>query len=889
MRDITSLRATTFGELLHSFRLAAGLTQAQLAERAGLSARGISDLERGLKQRPRKDTLDLLIAALELPTVDQVRLRAAVRWEGPHRRKEAAVLTLAPRPAEETTNLPIQATSFIGRAAEVAGLRELVLGADVRLVTITGPGGIGKTRLALHVAAGLSEAFPSGIWLVGLAPLANPDLVPQTLAAVVGLQLTGGTSWLNALSRYLRDRQCLLILDNCEHLVDAVAELCATLLAGCPHLRLLATSRETLRIAGERSWPVPPLSVPAVVKAARDDDVADVREAEAVQLFAERAQALAPGFAVTVDNAETVARICQRLDGIPLAIELAAARLPSLSLPQLAARLGRQLRLLTGGSRTAPDRQQTLRATIDWSYAHLSLPEQVVLHRLAVFAGGATLEAAEAVCADEGDEPGTQNQSLASVDVLDLLASLVAKSLVQTDDAHGERRYRLLEAVREFAGEKLEQSGELRAVRDRHRDWFLALAERAEPHFTSGEQVSWLDRCQIERDNFRAALTWCDESGRSGMGLKLAAALQWFWYVRDAVSEEGIAWLSRFLASTTVNSSPQSRARALTGLGLLYFSAGDPVKALAALEEARGICERTNNRRELARFHYLIPYMLVRGWDGDLSGAFQHFLEGAILAREVGDRWALAQALDGLGWVCRGRREDGEARRYFAESLSIFRACQDWRAVAYSLYGLGWSVFHQGDLAEARRFFEEALALNREVGAKMRIPLTLHALAEVIRVAGDGASARVLLEECLTLARENGQNSLARDAWVDLGWIARKAKDWAQARAYALDAMAPFRSEPGEVSVWNWIDLARVLLCDAGRYQMGARLFGLVDSHRPLPWDDAPAPDIQTFFNESVDRLRRSLEGSVFAALCAEGSAMTLEQAIAGAMADLQA
>jgi predicted ATPase/class 3 adenylate cyclase len=470
-------------------------------------------------------------------------------------------------------NLPLQLTSFVGREREQAEVRRLLTTA--RLVTLTGTGGCGKTRLALQVGAELADAFADGVWFVDLAPLADPALVPQTVAAVLGVHEVAGRPLLQTVADHLRGRELLLILDNCEHLLDACAQLADALLRACPRLRILATSRELLGVAGESAWRVPSLTLP---DARQPPAAASLTQYEAVRLFIERAVAALPTFAVTNQNAPAVAQLCWRLDGIPLAIELAAARVRMLTVEQIAARLDDRFRLLTGGSRTALRRQQTLQAAIDWSYQLLSEEERLLLQRLAVFAGGWTLEAAEAVGV---------GASIEGADVLDLLGALVDKSLVVAEGQGAHERYRLLETIRQYAGEKLLEAGEVGPIRDQHRDWYVGLAARAEPELTGPGEEEWLGRLEVEHDNLRAALAWSLE-GDPGVGLRLAASLGGFW-ARHGHLVEGRRWLEAFLTRAPAPDDPEEqrvRARALRRAGILASDQQDRAAARTFLAES---------------------------------------------------------------------------------------------------------------------------------------------------------------------------------------------------------------------------------------------------------------------------------------------------------------
>ena len=410
-----------------------------------------------------------------------------------------------------THNLPLQLTSFVGREREISEVEKLMT--DHRLITLTGAGGSGKTRLAVALAAQMADRFEDGVWWVELAPLSDPRLVPQSVASVLRVQEPPGRSLTEAIADDLEDLEILLVLDNCEHLVPACAELANALLHACPGLRIVATSREALGVGGEVAWPVPPLSSPDPGNLPSTGELADI---EAVRLFVERARYSVPDFALAAENAPSVGQICSRLDGIPLAIELAAARMGTLSVEQISGRLEHSLGLLSGRDRTAPERQRTLRGALDWSYELLEEEERELFGRLSVFAGGFTLEAAEAVCAGEGVE---------SEHVLDLLSRLVEKSLVVVTERGGEGRYRLLEKVRQYASEKLEEAGGAERTRERHARYYLALAEEAEPELLGARQEAWLGRLEAEHDNLRAVLQRALESGEADLGLGVAGVL----------------------------------------------------------------------------------------------------------------------------------------------------------------------------------------------------------------------------------------------------------------------------------------------------------------------------------------------------------------------------
>lgn len=600
-----------------------------------------------------------------------------------------------PEKRYSASNLPVMLTSFIGRQAEMAEIKRLL--AATRLLTITGAGGAGKTRLALQVALEIVELFPGGVWLVDLGPLLDATLVPRTVAATLGVPEQPGEPILETLKSYLRERRLLLILDNCEHLIGAAAELTEALLRACPDVRILATSREALGIAGETAWRAPSLSVPVL---GESPSVDRLRTYEAVQLFEVRAAAVRSEFRVTTENAAAVAQICRRLDGIPLAIELAAARIRVLPVGQLVARLDDQFRLLTGGSRTALPRQQTLRAAMDWSYDLLSETERALLRRLSVFAGTWTLEAAEAVCT---------GGSIESPDLLDLLTHLVDKSLVVVDPPRGEARYRLLETVRQYARNRLVESGEMVEVRARHRDWYLALAER---NIGAGHEPVWhppevLERLERDHENLRAALDWSatDEAGGEP-GLRLAGALAPFWHNRGYYAE-GRRWLEGALARTH-EAPPAAQARALGGASLLAWRQADYEPAWQLAQRLAELGRKLADKATTA--HGLTLLGLITGRrDADFPRATAFFEEALALARELGDRKQIGYILANLGAMTRHQGDYDRAAGFAEESLIEVRAVSNPGGVGYVLRLLGHIRLAQGDLERAATLYAESV------------------------------------------------------------------------------------------------------------------------------------------------------------------------------------
>ncbi|MGF1473775.1 MAG: LuxR C-terminal-related transcriptional regulator [Rubrobacteraceae bacterium] len=636
--------------------------------------------------------------------------------------------TPSPEPPSPDTahphNLPPPRTSFIGREREIFDLKSLL--ETTRLLTLTGVGGSGKTRLSLEVARDLLDSYPDGVWFVGLSPISDPRLISQVVAGIFGVRESPGYPLAETLAEDLHDKRLLLILDNCEHVVDAATRLAETLLDGCPRLKILATSRELLGIAGEVSWTVPPLSLPG---GEANSDADELREAESVRLFADRASQRLTSFTLTPENARSVAEVCRKLDGIPLAIELAAARVGTLNLHQISERLEDALRLLNSGNRTAQPRQQTLRGALDWSHELLDEEERKVLRRLSVFAGGFALEAAETV---------TSLNDIPQERVLDLISSLVDKSLVIFREDH----HRLLEPVRQYARGKLASSGEEETVRRRHALWCLELAEAAEPELTGPDQTWWMDRLETEHDNIRAALGWALDGGDSKLGLRLAGLLWLFWHTRGH-STEGRRWLESGIKETGEGDT-RLKAKALNGAGwisifqrdyeasesflkegaALYREAGDAEGVGTCLsniwfgavlanreveeyqwciDEIEAIESEVTNSRTLANIACIRAIMKLK--NGDLESARSAYRDARELYDEVGDVQGTVMVLFNLAFEALLRDDHVETRKRCSESLQISRRHDDKLAIMYSLWILGCSMSREGRHERAARLW----------------------------------------------------------------------------------------------------------------------------------------------------------------------------------------
>jgi predicted ATPase/DNA-binding CsgD family transcriptional regulator/DNA-binding XRE family transcriptional regulator len=772
---------STFAELLRAHRRARGLTQTELAERAQLSERAISDIERSLKT-PHSATVRLLGEALALSPGQLDELEAA------RRARRQPLVALRSRAAGH--DLPRAGTSFIGREQLLAEVRSRIdpALAGCRLLTLTGPGGTGKTRLAFEAAGALRDRYADGLRHVELAAISDPRLVPSTIAQALGIAQDVRLLPIERLTRYLRDRQLLLILDNFEQVLGAAIDI-AELLEACAELKVLITSRVPLRLVAEQELAVPPLALPDPPNRSS----AVVEECESVRLFVDRARAVNADFALTEDNASAVAEICRRLDGLPLAIELAAARIRLLDPRAMLARLEHRLQWLSGGARDAPTRQQALRNTISWSYDLLDAREQAVFRHLAAFVGGISLDAAQAVCA--GPLAGAVG------DILDPVESLVAKNLVRSAAAvPGEVRVSVFETIREFGLEQLAWSGELEPARRRHAQYFLALAEQAGRGLAGPAARASLDRLELEHDNLRAALDWSLTSPGDGgeTALRLASALAPFWWLASHFGE-GSRWLVRALALAPDQSAV--RMRALHGAGWLATFQRDPATARTLLEESLAI------------------------------------------ANTLEDLWWQAWVLHALGRVAYFEYDPNRARELGEHSLAIAEGLGDRWLVAWALHLLGLAAYIASDYAAATDFYDRCLEIRAELGHVVGIAIVLHIKGMLLERTGKLQAALATYREALRVVRE------LNSAWL-------------------LSTVLP-----------HFAGLAA-----EHQPELAARLGGAValmsESAHTLP-----IPLTESLFNAGIQLARRKLGESTFAAAWTEGRGMSLDEAVAEALA----
>ena len=784
------------------------------------------------------------------------RLRYSART---HQAVTPTSLTLS-----STRHLPCPLTPLIGRTQE----RQEILQAKgrTRLLTLTGIGGVGKTRLAIAVAEEREADYPDGVWFVDLSSLQDPALLPQTVARALEVRAGSGHTFEEALLQSLRPKRLLLVMDNCEQVIESCALWVKQILQECPDVHCLCTSRQPLQISGETIWPVEPLPIPPAEEPefGKDGNIGELRYYDSVALLLDRAATVMPPFRLTPYNAGAVVRICRNLDGIPLAIELAAARLRSLSIQEIAARLEDRFRLLTTGDRTLP-RHQTLQAALDWSYDLLDTAERSCLRHLSVFAGGWTLDAAEAVTGE----------------ALDALTSLVDRSfVVHKERETGQRRYRLLETVRAYAREKLRESGEWEGICLRHRDYFLTFAEEARPKLRGAEQAAWLEFLEDEHDNLRQALisfTADTEGPESGeKGLRLGAALQRFWWTRGHL-REGRERLSALLTHPGGQAPTRARAEALQGAGSLAMMQGDHVEARSRFEECLSIQRVEGHPQGIA--YSLSSLGRVAGMCGDYTAARSLFEESLALHREMGEQQGIANSLSNLGTLAYLEGDYTRAQSRFAEGLTIQRALGDMTSVGLTLYNLGAVACDQGDYATARTLGEESLTIHRQLGDMPNIASSLCNLGNVASDQGHYVAARSLYEESLTIHRQLGDRHGIALSLVNQGKILVKQSDFPAAHS-CLEECFTLCRELGERRVVCYgLEYGAELSQQKQQAEQAIRLWGAASALRETTGCPVP-PQGQAAHDRNLADLRVAMGQDTFAVAWAEGRAMTMEQAI---------
>jgi predicted ATPase/DNA-binding CsgD family transcriptional regulator len=783
-----------------------------------------------------------------------------------------------PGPEVPPHNLPRQLTSLVGREQEVAAAEALLQRPEVRLLNMVGTAGVGKTRLALQVATDLLESFVDGVFFVALAPVRDPELVLSTVAQALGLRAMEDQSSFDVLKTHLHNRHCFLVLDNFEQVVSA-APLISGLLETCPDLKLLVTSREVLHLRAEHQFSVPPLALPDRKRLPDEKALAHVA---AVEMFVQRTQAIRSDFQLTTDNAATIAEICIRLDGLPLAIELAAARVKVLPPQALLARLDRRLQVLTVGARDLPERQRTLRNTIEWSYELLPVEEQRRFRRLSIFVGGCQLSAAEGLCCALGEEATT---------VLEGITSLIDKSLLhQVGKEDDEPRFAMLETIREYGVECLAASGEIETAQQEHASYYQALAQKAGLHLHSIEAGRWFDQLEQEHDNLRAALNWLLERGKAEQALRMGNDLSWFWLLRGYLSE-GRKFLERGLSTQEKVALP-IQARTLQLLAMLVINQGDAAHAEELLQESLVLCQETGDKRGSA---WTLLSLSLPAEARSNYKRVGHFLEKSLaLFRELGDEGSggpspaggpypaggIMHALSHLASIALIQGEYAKAGSLAKESLSLLKAAGDADGIAEALNILATLAFNQGDYSGVQALLEESLVLNREDGIKMGIGSTLTLQAQFALLQGDTSRAHALVEESVEIWREIGdQNGLA-DSLSVLGRVATRQRDYARAQNLYEESLMTARKTENKLIITSVLEGLAEMVAAQGKSAWAARLWGAAESLREAM--GAPLPPFwRTDYERVVASARSSLSAKTFTALWVEGRAMSLQHLLA--------
>lgn len=845
-----------FGEWLRRQRRAMDLSRQALANQAGCAEITLRRIEGG-SLKPSKELAAILLEEVGVPKRELDRWIPFARGISSYPEKESVTSQ-----KKEPTNLPVALTSFIGREMEIADITTLI--DKYRLVTLVGAGGVGKTRLSLKVGENLAKDFADGVWLVELALLDNPDHLPQTLASVLNVPLSTSQLVFETLINFLGDKHLLLILDNCEHLLDGCARLADTLLRRCSHLKILATSRQSMGIMGEAIYLVPTLAIPAV------DSLLDaLRASSSAQLFVERARLIDYNFSLTAGNAPFVAQICSRLDGIPLALELAAVRIDQFSLPEIAAQIGKSIHILTGGNRTALPRQQTIRASIDWSWNQLTDDECALMRHLSVFMGGWTLEAATAVCIGE---------------VLPLIGSLVKKSLVVVIAQAGDvTRYGFHEVIRQYAHEKLVEANEDKTFRQRHAYYFITIAEEANEKFHSADEMFWLDHLAAELPNLRAALAFTLENEKENAA-RLAASLWWFWY-RQGLLTEGRGWFDAILTNQRADNywralplSQMSYYRqAHYGAGVLSHFQGDYKAAREFLESSLNMAMTQEDQNGIA--HTQLSLGLVDMWQGNFFSAEQRARECVKLFLASGEAWECAYALNALGFLILLQGNYAEAWTMLEESLRYARVSGSKYEMVMPLINLGTLEYQQGNLEQGQRLLEESLKIGREVRDPTLTSWTMKELGHVAYLQGNYRRATELYEAVLAECRVTGFEAGIAEMLRVLGNLAVKTGASKKAQSLLHESLVLYQGQGDLRSVVYCLNSLAALAGAVANWVLAVQLLSVVNAE--IMQMGIIMPHIEKIdFDQTKKTAQKLLDVKQYEAAWNEGRSLSMEQAV---------
>jgi predicted ATPase/DNA-binding XRE family transcriptional regulator len=858
----------SFGKWLRHRRRELDLTQEELAHQVGCAPITIRKLE-GNEMRPSKQLAESLSRSLGIPPAQReefVRFARATAFGTPQR----LLLDVATRGNEHIsissllnkhrTNLPAPIATFIGRDQEQADLLNQIR--KNRLVTVTGTGGIGKTRISIQVGQRLLNEYPDGLWFIPLDAIFNSDLVPMAVASVFDIRESAERPVTETLRNVLHSKAALLILDNCEHVLEACAALIRALLTSCAHIKILATSRESLGIIGEAIYRVPSMKLPNA-----QESLDSFRASESVCLFEERAQLAKFDFCLTLENALSIVRICQRLDGIPLAIELAAAKVTMLSVEQIADQLHENFRLLARGASTVLPRHQTLWSTIDWSYNLLTPSEKVLSGRLSVFVGGWTVDAAMSVCSDE---------LLQSEEVIRLLEHLINKSLVIREETGQEGRYRFHETIRQYMQEKLLKAGEEQAIRTRHLKYFLQLSEQIEPELVGPQQMQWMSRTNVERHNIRAALGHAVEADVEA-GLYIISRLGDLWANFDC--REAVRWLARFLQKPESKKYPHAKAKALCTQSEFLFLLEQYKEAQDAAEASLALFQAIGDRHGQVDSLISLGQIFILGSIADPIKGVELADQALTLARSLGDIRRQATALNVLGW---DHRDFKRAFVYWREATTLYRQLGHWDGLAHNLSSLGLFLLMDGQLAAAQKCLDEANSLFQQLNIQRRSHL-LSGLGQIALMGGDFEQARACFQEDARINNELGSRIDYLWAMSRLGFAELRTGNIIGARQIFAESAQSFQKDGSKIGVVFTLEGMSNLYIAVGKAKIAARLIGWTDATRREIGDTRPRleqVDIEKVIAACIAKMGKEEFSNVYE----DGKKLTLDQAVAFAL-----